>query len=99
MIYHDEDKNNSNLYRAMMGHFSRFINDVYVKESPLHGIKFTWHNSRTNISPTLVKLYQVFCTIEWEKGFPNCLLESTASNDSDHWPLVLCLKDIQSGKQ
>jgi hypothetical protein len=47
----------------------------------------------------LVKLDQMFCMIEWEEGFPNYLLQSTASNDSDHCPFILGLKDIQPGKQ
>jgi hypothetical protein len=36
LIYKDEDKNNTNLNQTMMGHFRRFIDDVVVKEIPLH---------------------------------------------------------------
>jgi hypothetical protein len=41
LIYKDEDKNNTNLDRAMMGRFRRFIDAVAVKEIPLHGRKYT----------------------------------------------------------
>jgi hypothetical protein len=37
--------------------------------------------------------------VEWEDLFPNCLLQSMASNDSDHCPLLLGLKDNLSGTQ
>ena len=41
LIYKDEDKNNSNLNRAMMGRFRRWVNDMAVTELPLHGRKYT----------------------------------------------------------
>jgi mannosylglycoprotein endo-beta-mannosidase len=53
LIYKDEDKNNSNLNRALMGRFRRWIEDMAVNEIPLHGRKFTWSSSSTNAS-TLV---------------------------------------------
>jgi hypothetical protein len=99
LIYKDEDKNNSNLNRAMMGRFRRALNDVVVKELPLFGRKFTWTNSSTSSSPTLVKLDRVFCSVEWEECFPNCLLQSAASVDSDHCPLILGLNDTHPGKR
>jgi hypothetical protein len=34
LIYNDEDKNNTNLNRAMMGKFRRLINDLSIKEIP-----------------------------------------------------------------
>jgi hypothetical protein len=83
----------------MMGRFRRFINDVAVKEMPLIGRKFTWSSSFSNSSPTLVKLDHVFCTVDWEDHFPNSLLKSAASVDSDHCPLILGLKDGCPGKR
>lgn len=35
--------------------------------------------------------------MEWEELFPDCLLQSMASNDSDHCPLLLGLKDNLPG--
>jgi hypothetical protein len=37
LIYKDEDKNNSNYNRVMMGRFRRLIDDLALKEIPLHG--------------------------------------------------------------
>ena len=91
LIYKDEDKNNANFNKAMMGRFRRFINDLALKEIPLHGRKFTWSNQQ--VFPTLVKLDRVLCTVDWEDRFPNCLLQSLASDDSDHCPLLLGLRD------
>ena len=98
LIYKDEDKNNSNLNRAMMGRFRRWINDMAVTEIPLHGRKYTWSSSSTSGTPTLVRLDRVFCSGDWEDRFPNCLLQSSASDDSDHCPLILGLRDNLPGK-
>lgn len=82
-----------------MGRFRKLINDVAIKEIPLHGQKFTWSSSATSASPTLVKLDRVFCSADWEQLFPDCLLQSTATEESDHCPLILGLKDIKPGKK
>lgn len=97
LIYKDEDKNNSNLNRAMMGRFRHLIDDLALKEIPLHGRKYTWSNQQD--SPTLVKLDRVLCSVDWEDLFPNCLLQSMASEDSDHCPLLLGLHDNKTGKR
>ena len=97
LIYKDEDKNNANYNRALMGRFRRFINDLALKEIPLHGRKFTWSNQQ--LSPTLVRLDRVLCSVDWEEKFPNCLLQSMASNDSDHCPLLLGLRDNMVGRR
>jgi len=96
LIYRDEDKNNANYNRAMMGRFRRFINDLALKEIPLHGRKYTWSNQQN--SPTLVRLDRVLCSVDWEEKFPNCLLQSMASEDSDHCPLLLGLNDSKPGR-
>jgi hypothetical protein len=51
------------------------------------------------VSPTLVKLDRVFCSIDWEQQFLGYLLNNAASDDSDHYLLVLGLKDNQQGKR
>jgi hypothetical protein len=91
MIYSSEDKNNENLNRAMMGRFRRFANDFELKEIPLLGQCYTWSNERE--APTLVKLDRVLCTTDWEALFLECILQSQASEISDHCPLVLGLRD------
>jgi exonuclease III len=96
LIYKEEDKNNANLNRAMMGRFRRTLNDLALMELPLTGRKFTW--SSGGDSPTLSRLDRVFYSIEWENLFPNCVLQSAASQDSDHCPLILGLNDLLRGK-
>jgi hypothetical protein len=93
LIYKDKDKNNSNLNRAMMGRFCWLINDLSIKEVPLVGRRFTWSSSVSGSSPMLVKLDWVFCSMDWEDIFPNCLLQSAANEDSDYCPLILGLVD------
>jgi endonuclease/exonuclease/phosphatase family metal-dependent hydrolase len=97
LIYRAEDKSNDNLDRAMMGRFRRLLNDLLLNELPLSGRKFTWSNERA--SPTLVRLDRIFCTADWEDMFPNCLLQSSASQISDHCPLLLGLHGLVQGKR
>jgi hypothetical protein len=97
MIYSAEDKNNENLNRAMMGRFRRFVNDYELKEIPLLGRRYTWSNERE--APTLVKLDRVLCTTDWEDMFPDCILQSQATQISDHCPLVLGLTEGGHGKK
>jgi hypothetical protein len=68
-----------------------------LKEILLHGRRFTWSNGQS--SPTLVRLDRAFCSVDWEEIFPNCLFHSSASQDSDHCPLILGLHDIKRGKR
>jgi hypothetical protein len=41
LIYDEGDKNNQHLDWAMMGRFQRWINDLSLKEIPLHGRHYT----------------------------------------------------------
>ncbi|XBI55934.1 hypothetical protein VPH35_037635 [Triticum aestivum] len=47
LIYRDEDKNNGNINRRMMGRFRRVINDLALKEVYLNGRRYTWSNEQT----------------------------------------------------
>jgi hypothetical protein len=72
-----------------MGRFRRLVSDLELKDIPLMGRRYTWSNGRDN--PTLVKLDLVLCTVDWEVIFPECFLQSQATEISDHCPLVLNL--------
>lgn len=74
----------------------RLLDNVELKDIPLFSRKFTWSNKRE--APTLVKLDRMFCTTDWEQIFPDCLLQSLASQLSDHCPLLLGLKGYNKGK-
>jgi exonuclease III len=97
LIYRAEDKNNSNLDRAMMGRFRRILNELNLSELPLMGRKFTWSNERA--SPTLVRLDRVFHTSDWGDYFPDCVLQSSATFISDHCPLLLGLHEYSQGRR
>jgi hypothetical protein len=96
LICSEGDKKNQNLDKPMMGRFRRWINDMSLKEIPLHSRQFTWSNGQAN--PTLVRLDRVFCSVDWEDLFPDCLLNSSATQDSDPCPLILRLHDVKRGK-
>jgi hypothetical protein len=66
-----------------------------LKEVLLHGRKYTWSNQQQ--AEILVKLDRVLCSVDWEDLFPNCLLQSMATDDSDHCPMLLGLNDNKSG--
>uniref|UniRef100_A0A453GGX9 Endonuclease/exonuclease/phosphatase domain-containing protein n=1 Tax=Aegilops tauschii subsp. strangulata TaxID=200361 RepID=A0A453GGX9_AEGTS len=87
LILRDEDKNNGNLCRRMMGRFRRLVNDLALKEMYLNGRRFTWSNEQS--PPTLVHLDRVFCTSDWEDAHGDCHLRCLAAVVSDHWPLLL----------
>lgn len=80
-----------------MGRFRSFINEIYLKEIPLLGRKYTWSNERR--SRTLVRLDRAFCCLEWENIFPDSVLQSSASIVSDHFPLILGLKVQTKGER
>jgi hypothetical protein len=97
MIYSSENKNNDNINRAMMGRFRRFVNDMELKVIPPLGRRYTWSNERS--SPTLVKLDRVLCTGDWDDIYPDCILQSQATEISDHCTLVPGLNDGVEGKK
>lgn len=97
MIYSVEDKNNKNLNRAKMGRFCQLVNDLELKEIPLMRRHYTWSNERD--APTLVKLDHVLCTADWEALYPECILQSHASEISHHCSLFLGLKEGIHGKK
>jgi hypothetical protein len=97
LIYKTSDKNNNSFNRAMMGRFRCFFNDLAHKNVPLHGRRFAWSNQQ--VEPILVRLDRVLCSVDWELLFPNVLLQSSASHDSDHCPLILGLRDNKSGSR
>jgi hypothetical protein len=96
-MYKSEDKNNSNINRSLLGNFRGLIGSLDLKEIPLNGRRFTWSNQRA--VPTLVKLDHVFCTTCWEEAFPDCFLYSSASEVSDHCPLILKLNADLRGRR
>jgi hypothetical protein len=80
-----------------MGRFRRRINDLALKEIQLHGRKFTWSNGQGN--PTLLKLDRALYSVDWEALFPDCLLQSSATLESDHCPLILGLRDLRGERR
>jgi hypothetical protein len=97
LIYKASDKNNSNFNWVMMDLFRRVIDDLTLKEIPLHGCRYTSSNQQDH--PVLVKLYSLLLGGLGVVFFPNVLLQSTASRDSDNCPLVLGLRDNNFGKR
>jgi len=87
LILDATDKNNLNLNRRNMGRFRRFVDEMELKDVPLHGRYFTWSNERENA--TLEKLDRVLVMVDWELLYPACFLQALSSDMSDHCPLHL----------
>lgn len=83
--------------RELMGRFCTFINDFELKEIPLLGHHYSWLNDHD--APILVRLDRMPCTTDWEEMFPDFLLQSQATQISDHCPLVLGLYEGSHGKK
>lgn len=97
LIYREEDKNDPNINRAMLGSFRGLVNSLNLKEVPLKGRRYTWSNQRND--PTLVKLDHVFRTSSWEDLFLDASLHSNATTSSYHCPLTLKVREVCMGKR
>jgi exonuclease III len=62
LIYQEQDKNNSNLNRRLMGTFKAAIDHLHLKEIKLNRRRFTWSNQQD--SPTLTRIDRLLCTPE-----------------------------------
>jgi hypothetical protein len=103
LIYKAEDKSISRLNRRLMGKFKAVLDDLELKELPLHRKKFTWASSQssqaststiataatTNEPVTMTRIDRMFCMMPWEETFPTAHLHAWASIVSDHSPLIL----------
>jgi hypothetical protein len=72
------------------------MDDLGLKDIPLHGLRFTWSNHQAN--PTLVRLDRVLCTTGWDSLYPIALLQCVASEDSNHCSLLLGLNGVKPGE-
>jgi hypothetical protein len=90
LIYKAEDKNNSMLNRRLMGKFKVTVDNLELRELPLHERKFTWsssHNSQNGV--TVMMIDWMFYSTAWEEMFPTIHLQAWASTIFDHCPLIL----------
>jgi hypothetical protein len=66
-------------------------------EVPLLGRRYT-----CSIGETLqlwLSWIEFFCTADWEDIYLECVLDSHATEMSDHCPLILCIKDRVQGRR
>jgi hypothetical protein len=87
LIYKAKDKHNNRLNRRRMGLFKGVLDDLELRELPLHGRKFTWTNGQNEA--TMTRINCVFCSTSWEEQFPRSHLHARASTLPDHCPLIL----------
>jgi hypothetical protein len=73
-----------------MGRFKTALDELELREKPLHGRKFTWsssHNSQNEV--TMPRIDRMFLSTAWEELFPTAHLQAWASTISDHCLLIL----------
>ncbi|KAF8733041.1 hypothetical protein HU200_015400 [Digitaria exilis] len=91
------DKNNRNINRRNMGRFRQFVNDMELKDLPLHGRRYTWSNEQNH--PTLERLDRVLVTADWDAMFPFSFMQALSSDMSDHAPLHLATNALPQPKR
>jgi exonuclease III len=78
------------LNRRPMGKFKSAIDELKLRELPLHGRKFTWTSEQSAQSEaTMTRIDKIFCSISWEEIFPTAHLHAWPSTLFDHCPLIL----------
>jgi hypothetical protein len=82
------------LNRRLREKFKMVLDDIELRELPLHGRKFTWSSNRSSQAPTtsvitMTIIDRMFCTTSWEDIFPTAHLQAWASTVSHHCPLIL----------
>jgi exonuclease III len=87
LIYKAEDKNNLRFNRRLMGRFKSVLDNLELRELPVHGRRFTWTSScSAQAEVTMTKIDRVFFTNSLEELFPTAHLYAWASTCSDHCP-------------
>jgi exonuclease III len=90
IIYKAQDKNNPRVDKRIMGKFKSTIDELELRELPLHGRKFTWTSEKnTQAEATMSRIDRMFCSTTWEEFFPAAHLHAWVSTLSDHCPLIL----------
>jgi exonuclease III len=89
MILNASEKNNTNLDRAMMARFRRFVHEHELKDLYMHGHLYTWSNERE--SPTMSRIDRALVSVDWDLLNPDAILQALSSSVSDHAPLHLGL--------
>jgi hypothetical protein len=84
LIYMADDKSNARLNRRMMGKLKAILDELELKELPLHGRKFTWtghqnsQNSQSQSTPaiTMTRIDRLLSSKAWEEFFPTAHLNA-----------------------
>lgn len=72
-----------------MGRFHRFVDELELKDVPLHVRLYTWSSGRER--PTLEKQDRGLVNFDKELWFPTRFLQALSSDIFDHCPLHLAL--------
>jgi hypothetical protein len=94
LIYKTEDKCNNKLNRRLMGRFKAVLDDLGLRELPLHGSKFTWTSGQNDA--TMTRIDRVLCSNSWEEMFPRSHLHAWASRPLPTYsPRGYCYEQVQ----
>ncbi|XP_078173294.1 uncharacterized protein LOC144567116 [Carex rostrata] len=79
---------------TVMDRFNEVLDDLQVLEIPLKNRLYTWSNKQPG--PSFSKLDRAFLSTHWSSQFPSLTLEALELSASDHFPLVLTCKQLQT---
>jgi hypothetical protein len=70
MIYRAQYKNNTRVNRRIMGKFKSTIDELQLRELPLHDRKYTWTSEQqTQAEATMSRIVRLFYSTSWEESF------------------------------
>ncbi|XP_078153111.1 uncharacterized protein LOC144548310 [Carex rostrata] len=78
----------------LMDRYNEFIDLLQLLEVPLQNRNYTWSSKRPE--PSFSKLDRLFLSTEWSSRFPSISLQALEMAVSDHVPLLLCCKQLQT---
>lgn len=82
---------------GLMSEFNDLIAELQLIDVPIKNRRFTWSNKRP--VPTMSKLDRAFVTQEWSDSFPSISLSALEVIVSDHAPLLLTCKQLQTSRK
>lgn len=79
---------------CLMDRFNEIVDLLQLMEVPLQNRNYTWSSKRPE--PSFSKLDRLFLSTEWSSRFPSITLHALEMAVSDHVPLILCCKQLQT---
>ena len=95
MVISPNERNRGGRFSHSMRRFSEVLNELGLRDLPLHGGPFTWRGGLNN--QCMSRLDRFLVTADWESQFSNSIQSTLPRPVSDHCPVLLDSEGINSG--